>query len=181
MNGNKNYEPENAKFSIFPGTVLYISFNKTPFSNDGDIIIEDDENMMKMPDEVDEFQALKTVSITSKMALPNHGRGFGDNMWAIAIVILECIFGFPPSILLGLKYEDIFRCIREMNFYQYLQESEHFKKFYQEDEEFEVVNKFLRGALVQDPEKREQTFDKAIKNKCKVDQKLLKSTISEFL
>ena len=181
MNGSQSFEPKNAKFSIFPGTALYLSWNKVPFSDSGEIILEDDDNMMEMPKEIDELQALKTVSATSKMALPNYGYGCGDNMWAIAIVILECIFGFPPSILFGLKYEEIFRCIRETDIYLYFKESELYEKFYKDDEEFEVVDEFLRGALVQDPKEREKHYSFRTRDKYKVDQEQLKCTISEFI
>ena len=129
------------------------------------------------------FRSMKTLTATSKMALPNYRFGWGDNMWAIAIVILECIFGFPPSLEFGLKFEDIFQCIREKNFYTDFKESEVYKEFYQDDEEFEIIDEFLKLALVQDPKERDNNLSKQYGSKSifKVDQETLKTAMSDFL
>ena len=113
----------------------------------------------------------------------NFELGFGDTLWAIAIVILECIFGFPPSLEFGLKFEEIFRCIREKNFYADFKESEVYKGLYLGDEEFEVIDEFLKHALVQNPNERDGNYyelNREQKN-YRVDQKTLKTAISKFL
>ena len=73
-----------------------------------------------------------------------------------------------------------------MDFYKSFKESEVYKKFYQGDDEFEVVDEFLKGALVQDPGARYGNYHKLLEKKAwegeyKVDQKLMTSTISDIL
>ena len=110
-NGSGEIEPDGAKYSKFPGTILFLSPNKAPKLGTVDFILEEDVDMSKS-EEFDEVKANPTLlETTCKRALPNYNQGAGDNLWAIAILILECIFGVHPAIEYGLFLDDVFRCI----------------------------------------------------------------------
>ena len=185
MNGNHKKEPKGAKWSIFPSTLHYLSCNKAPFDIPPNLLSDNDSSSMNEDSNFqDEAEMLRTSITTSKKGLPNHAEGYGDNMWAIAIVILECIFGYPVSLDYGNDQDDIVRCIRTKNFYQDFKDSKVYKEFYQDDKEFQVVDKFLGLALVKDEKKRNsncKNFKNSDKSKTKVNQEKLTEVLSKYL
>lgn len=149
------------------------SFN---FTDDGEMMFEDDIALQENGD------ISKTITSTALAALPNHKYGEGDNMWAMAIVLLECILGISPSLENGANPIDVCKCIRTKNFYADFKNSNIYKNFYQDDEDFEPVDEFLEKALVQKPVEREANF-KDHKHKysiCEVDREELKNELLKY-
>ena len=144
-NGNGEREPTGAKYSKFPSTVLFLAPNKTPRPG-SDITTNSGGEDNKC--DLDILEELETLKTTCKRALPNYRHGAGDNLWAMAILILECIFGFNPVTEYGLSFNEIFRCIHEKEFYIDFKESDSYKNNYQSDDDFEVVDDFLKRGLV---------------------------------
>ena len=83
-------EPKDAKYSIFPGTILYWSPNKTPrlFIDLDELVESDEDNMTESGNNYADIQ-MTVLQTTTLGALPNYKKGFGDNLWALAILILE--------------------------------------------------------------------------------------------
>ena len=117
-NGYGINEPQGVKISVFPGTVLYYSPNKTKLLaiDLSNITFEDDNNMPEMDEllQSTKYDVLKTTCIG---ALPNFKDGSGDNLWAYAIYILECILGRNPVTDYGDALEDVAKCIHQKDFY----------------------------------------------------------------
>ena len=135
--------------------ILYLSNNKVPDlkSNLFDYIENEKDEMME--ELAEENALIITMKTTCKKAKPNYFSGEGDNAWAKAITLLECIYGQHPALFNGLELEVILETIRTEDFYARFINSEVYKKFYEDDEDFEPVRLFLEGALNQDYEKRE--------------------------
>ena len=148
-------EPENASESIYPSTLLYVSNNKVPDINSNLFEYIENEKDEMIDELTEEYSLIITMKTTCKKAKPNHKWGVGDNAWAKAITILECIYGQHPALFDGLELEVILETIRTEDFYARFIKSEVYEKFYKGDEDFEPVRKFLEGALNQDCEKRE--------------------------
>ena len=167
-NGSGECEMSDAKYSKFPSTILFLSPNKTPKPGSGIVIMsdedsDDDDNManpLDMLSQMDETEGYETLNKTCRQALPNYKEGAADNLWAMAILILECIFGKNPVIEYGLTLDDVFNCIHEKDFYSNLKESDVYKHNYQFDEDFKIVAEFLKRSLDKDPKKRDKYYHK---------------------
>ena len=150
-------EPENVSSSIYPSTLLYLSNNKVPDLSPDllDFILDEEDEMMKIS-EMDENSLMTAYKTTCKKAKPNYRTGCGDNAWAQAMTLLECIYGQNPALFNGIKLDLVLGTIKNQDFYALFVESEVYNKFYKDDEDFEPVRLFLEGALNQDYEKREK-------------------------
>lgn len=178
------WEPVGIKFSSFPSTLLYISNNKVPIS---DYQFSDSDSDMDMNEDFDQQERLEnSLKTTSIQALPNFSRGFGDNLWAMAMVILQCILGWVPTLSFGMEKKDVYRCITSKDFFNDFLTSETYKNFYKDDEEFKVIENFLKVGLSRDKEARHEAckelFDKdgSQVKRFEVDAGLFKSALAEY-
>ena len=184
-NGYGLEEPKDAEYSIFPGTILYWSPNKTPrlFIDLDELSFSDEDNMTESGNNSDDIQ-MTILQTTTLGALPNFKKGAGDNLWALAILILECIFGRNPATDYGVKKSEVFRCILEKEFFEDFIASKVYQDYYQNDEDFKVVEKLLKIGLTKDPEIREQEVEEGEFSKnttrFQVSNSKLKSAIDEF-
>merc|ERR1712176_1416869 len=147
-------ESDGATKSIFPSTSIYLSANKVPKVVLSDIDFGNSDIMNE--EEYDDF--VKSVKTTSKMALPNYEGGVGDNICAMSMTFLECIFGIHPVLALidSNDVGSIYHCIENTDFYDYLVTSDIYKEHYQDDEEFAIVEAFIKLGFSRDLEKREK-------------------------
>merc|ERR1712157_181325 len=109
-------------------------------------------------DELQQTAKYESLKTTCKGALPNFKNGAGDNLWAYAIYILECIFGRNPVTDYGFELEDVANCIHQKDFYDDFKKSKIYH-FYEKDEEFPPIDEFLKLGLVKDPESRQKLFN----------------------
>ena len=137
-------EPEGVSTSVYPSTILYLSCNKVPDFDSSWAQNSEDSTM-------------KTVTTTDHKAKPNYNAGWGDNMWANAMTLLEMMFGQHPALINGVYLASILKTLKELDFYNYFIESEIYKNHYEKDKEFEPVRRFLKLGLERDPKKRENT------------------------
>ena len=170
--------------------MLYISNNKVPISEDlGDLQFnDDDDDDMNMDEDFDqqEEELQNSLKTTSKQALPNFNRGFGDNLWAMAMVILECILGWVPTLSFGEEKKNVYQCIVTKDFFNDFINSEVYENFYKDDEEFKVIENFLKMGLNRDKEERHEACKELFEgdgNKVKefeVDAGFFKSALAEY-
>lgn len=139
----------------FPGTYPYLPGNKLIVESLEDI---DMQNMMVTY--FSDMDITKLTATSTKITKPGYGQGQGDNLWAVAITILESIYGQNPILKNGLGRQDLNKRILEDDLYGEFLESDVYKKFYQDDEEFEVVKVFLELGLVKCQEERWHNFIK---------------------
>ena len=142
---------------MYPSTLLYLSCNKVPdvFSVSA-IYFGDDDDNMDMMTEIQETKDLNaTLKTTCKQAKPNCKSGFGDNMWANCITLIEMMNGQHPAMINGEDLDSILETLKEHDFFAHFIQSEVYKIHYEKDEDFEPVRRFLEIGLERDPVTRE--------------------------
>ena len=152
-------DDEKYPISRYPSTLLYLSCNKVPdvFSLSA-IYFGDDDDNMNMMKEIQETKDLNaTLKTTCKQAKPNCKFGFGDNMWANCITLIEMMNGQHPVMINGEDLDSILETLKEHDFYSWFINSEVYKKYYKDDEKFRQVEEFLRLGLERDPVTRDAT------------------------
>ena len=107
----------------------------------------------------DEYSSATVMKTTCKKAFPNFGDGYGDNMWAESIVLLEMITGQHPAMINGTNLESILETLKEHDFFVHFIQSKVYIDHYENDEEFVPVKKFLKLGLNRKPIVRETYFD----------------------
>ena len=159
-------EDENhlSKKSRYGATVKYLSPNRTKCSaidpNNLDfsspIIISNNELSEMMQSQIEIEESLATNTATSSCSLK---RLFGqaDDLWATAIVILECIYRKNP--VLGDDLRTVLISINQTNFFQDLINSKEYQDHYLADLRFSInLLNLLQIGLVHDPKIRQEGF-----------------------
>ena len=103
----------------------------------------------------------------------------------MSMTFLECIFGIHPVLALieSNEVDSIYHCIENTDFYDYLINSPIYQEHYQDDEEFAVVEAFIKLGLSRDLKKREEgdiDYDGDVEEAIMVDKEALKSELAKF-
>ena len=182
-------------WSIFPCTILYASNTKIPYDPEKhnvsfDFYVDDDDTMSDVEEILENVTTTLREGTTTKGAKPNYRLGKGDNLWALAMTILECIYGQHPlfeSEKFSMDYLDsidikaVYKYLVETDFYQQFKESEVYLNFYQDDEDdFAPIDEFLLLSLEKDKDKREMNIMELFEEDFEVDASELKNELSEY-